>query len=107
MSLLTTIVEGWTGSLTFTLRADGDAVDITGLTVQIVLSDCHRRTVVDSSSGVTVTDSTAGTVEYAPSSSDFSARLSPYRVRFRLIDTSSKIVYFPNGDHDLIGVGAP
>lgn len=101
---LTEVVEGWTGALPFTLKADDVAVDLTGLTVSIVLKDYQSTVVKDSTSGVTVTGSTAGTVEYAPSSSDFVASRTPYKLRFRVKDSQNKVVYFPNIDEDLIVV---
>lgn len=101
---LTEVVEGWTGALPFTLKADGVAVDLTGMTVSIVLKDYQATVVNDSTSGVTVTSSTAGIVSYAPSSSDFVAARTPYKIRFRVRDALSKVVYFPNVDEDVIVV---
>ena len=48
------ITEGWTGDLDFTLTADGVAVDLTGATVELVLTT--GSTVVDTSGDVTVVD---------------------------------------------------
>jgi hypothetical protein len=104
MSTLTEIVEGWTGALPFTLKADGTAINLTGLTVAIVLKDCHDYVVKNSTSGISVTGSTSGQVEYAPSSSDFAANRSAYRVRFKVTDSTGRIVYFPNGAANLIQV---
>jgi hypothetical protein len=101
---LTEIVEGWTGALPFTLNADGDPVDLTGLTVYVVLRDNRYNLVKDSTSGITLTSSTAGQVTYGPSSSDFVASKSPYRIRFRVKDALQKVVYFPNAEEDLITV---
>lgn len=105
MSVLVTVVEGWTGALPFELQTDGSAFDYTGLTVQIVLKDCHGQTVVDTSSGLSSTGgTTGGQIAYAPSSGDFSASRTPYRVRFRVTDAQGKLVYFPNSSADLIEV---
>lgn len=101
---LTEVVEGWTGALPFTLKADGVAVDLTGMTVSIVLKDALGTSINNSTSGVTVTGSTSGLVEYAPTSSDFVAANTPYKVRFRVVDALAKTVYFPNVDEDLIVV---
>jgi hypothetical protein len=104
---LISIVEGWTGALPFTLLADGSPVDLTGLTVQIVLKNAAGDVVKDTSSGITVTGSTAGQLEYAPSSSSgdlFLANSTPYRLRFRVIDALTKKAYFPNDEEDLIEV---
>lgn len=104
MTPLTEVVEGWTGALPFTLKADDVAIDLTGMTLSIVLKDAKGTVIKDSDVGVTVIESTAGTLEYEPSSSEFVAARSPYKVRFRVVDTGSKVVYHPNGDEDLITV---
>ncbi len=101
---LVDIVEGWSGALPFTLLADGVAVDVTGQRIYIVLKDNRGTTVKDSTAGINVTNSTAGQLEYGPSSSDFSANRSPYKIRFRVKDALNKVVYFPNEDEDLIPV---
>ncbi len=101
---LTEIVEGWTGALPFTLNADGVAVDLTGLTVQIVLKDCNNTVVQDSTANLTVSSSGTGYVSFSPSSSQFLAAKTPYKIRFRVTDALTKQVYFPNVDEDLIVV---
>lgn len=104
---LLSIVEGWSGALPFTLKADGTAVDLTGLTVQIVLKSADGTVVKNTSSGITVTASTAGQVEYLPSTSSgdlFLASQTPYKIRFKVTDATPKTVYFPNDEEDLIEV---
>ena len=104
---LMSVVEGWTGALPFTLLADGSPVDLTGLTVHIVLKSADGVTVKDTTAGITVTASTAGQLEYAPSSSSgdlFLVSQTPYRVRFRVTDALSKKVYFPNDEEELVEV---
>lgn len=102
MTPLTEVVEGWTGALPFTLNADGDPVDLTGMIVTIVLKNADGTVVNDSSSGITVTNATGGEVTYAPTSSAFVATKTPYKIRFRVVDAVAKTVYFPNEDEDLI-----
>lgn len=107
MSALMSIVEGWTGALPFTLLADGEPIDLTGLTVQIYLKNASGTTVKATSSGITVTASTSGQLEYSPATSSgdlFLAAETPYRVRFKVTDALSKFVYFPNDEEDLIEV---
>lgn len=107
MAVLTEVVEGWTGVLPFTLNADGSPVDLTGLTVSIVLKDRHYNSIKDTTEGVSVTASTGGTVSYAPATSSgdlFLAAKSPYYVRFRVVDALGGKVYFPNADEDIIKV---
>lgn len=106
-SPLFSIVEGWNGALPFTLNADGSAIDLTGLTVKIVLKNAEGTLVKDTTAGITVTSATGGQVEYAPSSSSgdlFVASQTPYRVRFQVTDALSKSVYFPNDEEELIEV---
>lgn len=105
MSVLTTVVEGWTGALPFELQTDGSAFDYTGLTVQIVLRDCHNRIVLDSTAGITTTGSTGGEVIFSPSSSGvFYVDQSPYKMRYRVTDALGDVVFFPNGTDALIKV---
>lgn len=104
---LVSIVEGWTGALPFTLKADGTPVDLTGMTVKIVLKASDGTLVKDTTEGITVTASTAGQLEYAPSSSSgdlFLSNSTPYRVRFQVTDALTKKVYFPNDEEELIEV---
>lgn len=104
---LVSIVEGWTGALPFTLKADGTPIDLTGMTVHILLKGADGTTVKDTSSGISVTGTTAGQLEYAPCTSSgdlFVANQTPYRIRFRVTDALSKKVYFPNDEEDLIEV---
>lgn len=104
---LLSIVEGWTGALPFTLRADGSPVDLTGMTVKIVLKNAAGTLVKDTTAGITLTGSTGGQLEYAPSTSTgdlFVASQTPYRVRFQVTDALAKTVYFPNDEEELIEV---
>ena len=108
---LVSVVEGWTGALPFTLEADGEGVNLTGLTVSIVLRTADGTLVKDTTAGITITQtsstSTYGYLEYAPATSSgdlFVASLTPYRVRFQATDALAKTVYFPNDEYDLIEV---
>lgn len=107
MSALVSIVEGWTGALPFTLKADGTPIDLTGLTVRIVLKNASGTIVKNTTAGITVTASTVGQLEYAPASSSgdlFLASQTPYRIRFSVTDATPRTVYFPNDEEDLIEV---
>lgn len=104
MSKLTEVVEGWTGALPFTLNADGDPVDLTGLTVQLWMKDCDETQIHNSSANVTTTGSTGGEVIFSPSSSQFVAAKTPYKLRFKVTDSTGRYVYFPNEEEDTIEV---
>jgi hypothetical protein len=107
MPVLTEVVEGWSGALPFRLDADGVPVDLTGLTVHVVLKTSDGTVVRDTTAGLTVTSATGGLVSYAPATSSgslFTAAGTPYYLRFRVTDALQKVVYFPNADEDVIKV---
>lgn len=111
MSELLSVAEGWTGLLgPFTLKVDGVALNLTGMTVTLML----RKAAGDVTPGGTLTvlnqSSYPGQVTYAPVAADFDFSASgnitrqPYKLRFKVVDAGGKIVYFPNGDADEISV---
>lgn len=94
------IVEGWTGNVDAQLKADGLAVDLTGMTLALILRD-EDGTVV-TTTGVTVSSSTSGKVTYAPgSSNDLKSSKSPYSAHWKVVDGTGKIVFFPSGKADV------
>ena len=95
-----TIVEGTTANMDFTLTADGAAVNLTGATVVLVLSD-KDGTAVTTTGDVTVVTAADGKVRYQPDAADLDASLSPYRARFKVTDSSSQIAYYPNSLADV------
>lgn len=113
MSILLSIVEGWTGLLgPFTLRVDGDALDLTGLTVELRLHNAAGAVVVPGGT-VTILDQVTnkGQVTYSPVAEDFTlvgGTLNPvrqsYATHWRVSDVSGEVVYFPNGAADEIVV---
>lgn len=111
--MLLSIVEGWTGLLgPFTLRIGGAAVDLTGMTVTLSMRR-ESGTLVTPGGTITVLDQTTnkGQVTYAPIASDFVFepnrynRIQTYTLRWKVVDGSAKVVYFPNADPEEIGVG--
>lgn len=108
MAKLLEIVEGWTGELgPFTLKADGVAVDLTGMTVALILKDRSGAQVI--TTGDTRVDGTpsTGQVYYRPDADDMSNALSPYTVHWQVTDGSGYVVFFPNGAADTIVVFRP
>ena len=114
MRPLFSIVEGSTKPLLFTLKTQSStqsspvAFDLTGFTgIQIVLKNSAGVYVKDTTAGISVTGTTSGEVEYAPSSSSgdlFVASQGPYRVRFRVTDALADKEYWPNDEEELIEV---
>lgn len=106
MSRLTTIVEGWTGRLTFTLMSRVPGVSEastfvgTGFTLSDLIITGKDGTEVDTTSDFGWVSAAAGTAYYDPDAADFVASKSPYAVRFKVTDGSGKVVYFPSADAD-------
>lgn len=91
------IVEGWTGPLDFQLLNDGAAQDLTSMTVTGQARN-RLNTLVDLSSDVTVISATAGTVRLTPDAVDFESESSPYELRFKVVDVTTAVVFFPSGN---------
>lgn len=102
----TDLVEGWSAAIPFTLKGDNVALDLTGLTVTLVLKDRQGGVVNTAGKVATITPS-AGTVTFTPVDGDLKASLSPYSARFVLTDTNSKVLYVPNGAADEWKVRVP
>jgi hypothetical protein len=104
MSVLTEIVEGWTGRLPFTLLRNGAALDGTGLTLTDCLITGKDGTTVSTAGDFGWIAQASGTVYLDPDALDFLAAKSPYTVRFQVTDGDGKIVYFPKNATDTITV---
>lgn len=113
MSVLLSVVSGWTGRLgAFTLKADGTPLVLTGLTVTIVIHKPDGTLVTPGGTLTVDPDQTAnpGKVYYSPGTADFvwadppGTERQPYRIHFKVVDSDSKVVYFPNGAADEISV---
>lgn len=91
------LVEGWTGPLVYVLKVDDVAQNLTSMTVTMVARDAHG-TLLSLSGSLSVTDAANGEVTFTPAAGDVKLRLSPYLVRFRVVDASSRVVYFPNAE---------
>lgn len=97
------VTEGWTGDIDVQLLADGDAVDLSGATVELVLTG-RDGVAVTTTGDVTVFDAAAGKVRYNPDAADLAAAKSPYRARYKVTDAGGKIVFFPSGLGDTLRV---
>lgn len=90
------LVEGWTLGIEYQLRTSDGGVDLTGSTVTVQLYD-QQWQVSSSTGSLTVTSSTGGKVRWSPGTTqDLIQVKSPYYVRFKVVDASLKIAYFPN-----------
>lgn len=115
---LVDIVEGWTQELEpFRLWSDGAPVDLTGLTVDLVVKDKDGTDVPITRSKVRVdSDQTwdavtetggRGKIYLTPTDGPFTNALSPYTIRAKVTDGSGKIAFWPNGAPDTIVVFKP
>jgi hypothetical protein len=90
-------VEGWSGPLDFELLNDGAAQDLTSITVT---GQARNRLMqaVDMTSDVSILTATEGKVRLTPDTGDFPAAHSPYELRFKAVDGTTGIVFFPSGE---------
>lgn len=105
MAKLLDVVEGWTQELgPFTLLVNGVAVDLTGMTVLLLLFDNVGNPIAYT--GTTRVDATptTGRVYYTPAASDLSAARGPIDVRWKVTDGAGTVVFFPNAAADQIFV---
>ena len=91
------VVEGETARITFPLLEDGVALNGTGFTVSDLLITGNDGTAITTTADFGWVSAAAGTVYYDPDSDDFVAAKSPYRVRVKVTDSSTKVRYYPNG----------
>jgi hypothetical protein len=96
VSVIAEVIEGETARLVLPLTEDGTALDGTGFTVSDLYVTGNDGTQVTTTGDFGWVTQSAGTVYYDPDADDFVASKSPYRVRVKLIDGSSKVRMYPN-----------
>lgn len=103
--VLLEITEGWQGTLgPFTLRVDGEPIDLTGLTVTLVMRR-QSGAVVTPGGSITVLNqiTNKGQVTYAPAAGDFVwetnlfTNAQTYKLHWKVVDGSGKPIFFPSG----------
>ena len=108
MAKLLDVVEGWTDELgPFTLKADGVAVDLTGMDEELILRDKDGALVTVA--GTTRIDGTptTGKVYFKPAAGDLLNSKSPYKLHWKITDGAGDVVFFPNGAPDSLVVYRP
>ena len=96
-----TIVEGTTSDLRFQLLQDGLPIDLTGVTVALLLAD-RTGAPVSSPGTISMVDESEGKVQLVPSSTGvFVASKGPYHARWELTDGSGKVSYVPSSARDV------
>jgi hypothetical protein len=92
MAALFEIAEGWTEPLDVQLLLSGAAFDATGMTVTATVRDRNGAVVNVACAWVMQTSAIA---RLSPVSTDFVAANGPYTVRFKVVDGSGKVTFFP------------
>lgn len=101
MSQSTDWTEGQTAPEEFVIKAGTSVssltpVDLSGLTVGLLLKDRTGATVT-TTGDVTVITPASGLVKFSPDSTDLLASLSPYTARFQVTYGDASVRYFPQG----------
>ena len=89
------LVEGWTGPIDDVLKSNGTPLDLTGLTVQLLLQKASG-VAVDTTGDVVIVTPSAGVVRYTPDPTDLLAAETPHTVRWKVTDLTGAVTYFPN-----------
>lgn len=94
------IVQGTTNNLQFQLLENGAAINLTGITVTLLLED-RTGTTVTSPGTVSVVDATTGKVQLAPTNATvFDPTKGPYYARWQLTDGGGLISFVPSSTRD-------
>jgi hypothetical protein len=100
------VTEGVTTPLRFQLLDDGAPIDLSGMTVTLLLQD-RLGAVVSTAGMVTIITATTGRVDFTPSTiAFFTVANSPYHARFKLVNSTGGISFVPNGIRDRWTVAA-
>lgn len=88
--------------ITATLKANGTAVNLTGYTVTINITDKGGTPKVVNAA-VTVTDATNGRVSYTPIAGDVDT-VSSYNVEWKAVSGTGTVYHFPSKDYDPLDI---
>lgn len=89
------LVTGWTGPLDFQLLADGAAINLTGMTVDLILT-ASDGTSIPTTGDTSVQDAALGKVRYTPDATDLLVASSPVKMRWKVTDGAGAVVYHPS-----------
>jgi hypothetical protein len=97
-------VEGTTDPLQFQLLENGVPIDLTGVTVVVLIED--RTGTSQTLGSIVLVDALNGKIKFYPLSiTSFVASLSPYYVRWQLnVDSTGAISYIPSTSRDVWNV---
>jgi len=89
------VVEGWTERIKYTLTADGATVNLTGMSVTLLLYDV-TKTLFSYSGTSGVDTASSGIVYFDPAATDLLDANAPYYARWKVTDGAGKVSFFPN-----------
>ena len=112
------VVEGWTAELDpFRLWVDDQPLDLTGMTVDLILKDSTGAPVaIDDAQIRKDSDQTwnpatqaggRGQVYFGPTAGQLLNAKSPYTMHWKVTDGAGKVAYWPNSGADLLTVYKP
>ena len=89
------LVEGHTGVIDEVLKSNGTAVNLTNMTVALMLQTAEGG-LVDTAGDVMVVTPLEGIVRYTPGPTDLLAVDTPHVARWKVTDVGGKVVFFPS-----------
>jgi hypothetical protein len=92
------LIEGWTERIGYQVYADGTAPDLTAATVTLVAWNPRTDSLTMAGSAGLIGDGSTGQVYFDPDETDLTEARTPIFARFKIVDGSSKVSYFPTGD---------
>ena len=93
-------IAGETLPRTFTLLADGEPIDLTSCTVELLLTDVNGAP-VPTTGDLAITDAAAGEVTYSPDATDLTVAASPLSALFKITNALLQVGYSPSTGADL------
>lgn len=88
-------VDGWTLPIEYQLLSCGDPINLTGATVTLRAYGVND-TLLTLGGSVVVTSSTGGKVEFRACSGDLTQAQAELRIRFKIVDASTKVSFCPS-----------
>lgn len=106
------VTEGQTRKLKFRLKyVDDDGIvqtfDTTGMTITLSLTNADGIPVDTAGDLMPLLPGSSGLVEYSPDAGDFVAANGPYYQKFRVVDGTGLVDFFPRGEHDICRISTP
>lgn len=110
------VTEGTTKKLKFRLKYVDEngtvqTLNTTGMTITLQLTK-EDLTLVDTSGNIMpLAPGSSGLVEYSPDATDFvippGAQVASYLSKFKVVDGTGEIDFFPRGEHDVCKIRKP